>query len=96
MVPHEQTREERANLILKDENAIKRIDTQRYIVKSQSGNGEYEVISSEFGLGCSCPDHAYRGLECKHILAVKFSLELREKVATQIVIPQIAIGNCAY
>jgi transposase-like protein len=35
-------------------------------------------------------------VECKHILAVKFSLELRRKVATQIVIPQIAVGNCAY
>lgn len=89
-----QTREERANLILKDENAIKRIDPQRYFVKSQSGNGEYEVISSEFGLGCSCPDHRYRGLECKHILAVKFSLELRAKVESRVVIAPVPLGKC--
>jgi putative transposase len=91
-----QTREERANLILKDEKAIRRIDTQRYFVRSQSGNGEYEVISSEFGLGCSCPDHTYRGLECKHILAVKFSIELRKKVESQIVIAPVSLGNCPY
>ena len=89
-----QTREERANLILKDEKAVRRIDSQRYFVKSQSGNGEYEVISSEFGFGCSCPDHLYRGMECKHVLAVKFSLELRKKVESQITIKPIAIGNC--
>jgi transposase-like protein len=89
-----QSREEKANLILKDESAIRRIDAQRYFVKSQSGNGEYEVISSEFGWGCSCPDHRFRGLECKHILAVKFSIELRKKVESQITIKPIPIGNC--
>jgi putative transposase len=89
-----QTREEKANLILKDEKAIRRLDAQRYFVKSQSGNGEYEVISSEYGLGCSCRDHLFRGVECKHILAVKFSIELRKKVESQITIKPIAIGNC--
>jgi len=89
-----QTREEKANLIVKDEKAITRINAQRYFVKSQSGNGEYEVINSEYGLGCSCPDHLYRGLECKHILAVKFSLELRKKVESRIVIAPVPIGKC--
>lgn len=89
-----QTREEKANLILKDEKAIRRIDSQRYFVKSQSGNGEYEVISTEFGLGCSCPDHLYRAQECKHILAVKFSLEIRKTVESQVTIKPISIGNC--
>jgi transposase-like protein len=89
-----QTREERANLILKDEKAIRRVDAQRYFVKSQSGKGEYEVIFSEFGFGCSCPDNCFRGLDCKHILAVKFSIELRAKVESQITIAPIAIGIC--
>jgi putative transposase len=89
-----QTREERANLILKDEKAIRRIDAQRFFVKSQSGKGEYEVISSEFGFGCSCPDQCYRGVECKHILAVKFSLELRAKVESRITIAPIPLGEC--
>jgi transposase-like protein len=89
-----QTREEKANLILKDEKAITRVNSQRYLVKSQSGNGDYEVIFSEFGAGCSCADHLYRGMECKHVLAVKFSLELRKKVESQITIKPIAIGNC--
>src|SRR5213593_369753 len=94
MTPYVNSREERATLILKDEKAITRIDSQRYFVKSQSGNGEYEVIFSEFGAGCSCSDHLYRGVECKHVLAVKFSLELRKKVESQVTIKQIAIGNC--
>ncbi|MGI0016544.1 MAG: DDE-type integrase/transposase/recombinase, partial [Nitrososphaera sp.] len=94
MTPYMNSREERANLILKDEKAITRIDAQRYFVKSQSGKGEYEVISSEFGFGCSCPDHLYRGLECKHVLAVKFSLELRKTVASQVTIKPIVLGNC--
>jgi len=89
-----QTREEKATLILKDEKAIRRLDAQRYLVKSQSGNGEYEIISSEYGWGCSCKDHGFRGTECKHILAVKFSLELRQKVECQITIKPIALGNC--
>ena len=96
MTPYTNAREERANLILKDEKAITRISPQRYFVKSQSGNGEYEVISSEFGFGCSCRDHLYRGVECKHILAVKFSIELRKKVESEIVIAPISIGNCPH
>jgi transposase-like protein len=94
MTPYVNAREERANLILRDEKAITRIDPQRYFVKSQSGAGEYEVISSEYGFGCSCRDHLYRGVDCKHILAVRFSLELRKKVASQVVISPIAFGKC--
>ncbi len=96
MAPQPLSREEKANLILKDETAIKRIDPQRYFVKSQSGNGEYEVISSEFGLGCSCKDHLHRGVECKHILAVKFSLELRKKVESRVVIAPVPLGECPH
>jgi hypothetical protein len=37
--------------------AIKRISESAYKVKSQNGNGDYEVNSTDLGWICSCPDH---------------------------------------
>ena len=37
--------------------AIKRISELKYVLKSQSGNGDYDVNSSDLGWLCSCPDH---------------------------------------
>lgn len=41
-------------------------------VPSQSGRGAYRVIPDE-GF-CSCPDHETRGVACKHVLAVQYTL----------------------
>ena len=49
LTPNANSREERASLIANDEKAIRRINQQRYFVRSKSGNGEYEDIDSEFG-----------------------------------------------
>lgn len=46
----------------------------KYRVKSQSGNGYYDVEETEIGWKCSCPDHKYREMKCKHIWAVEISL----------------------
>ena len=78
---------------------MKRIDAHSYIVKSQSGNGEYDVVSGELGWLCSCPDHMFRGQKCKHIFAVEFSLEIRttvesKGVAAGITITPITISVC--
>lgn len=58
-----------------------------YQVPSQSGNGVYKVISNYFGgmsgWSCECPDHIHRGVECKHIHAIKFWLALKEKLTIQ-------------
>jgi putative transposase len=43
-------------------DAIKRINESEYIVKSQSGNGDYEIHSTDLGWVCSCPDHKFRGV----------------------------------
>lgn len=42
------------------------------------------------------PDHMYRGVECKHIHAVKFWLALKEQIASKIeeIIPEIACPLC--
>lgn len=87
-------REERGKAIARVDGHVKRIDENYYKVRSQSGNGEYDVRSGELGWICSCPDFAYRGQKCKHIHAVEFSLLLRKKVASQIVIQPVSNLSC--
>jgi hypothetical protein len=67
-------------------NGIKRIDQHSYKAKSQSSEIEYDILDTELGFICSCRDHVYRGVKCKHIYAVEFSLELRKTVESSIVI----------
>jgi transposase-like protein len=80
------SREERGKEIASLEDQIKRIDTTHYAVKSQSNHGEYDVIQTEFGWTCSCPDHEFRQAKCKHIYAVEFSFAIRKEVEATIVI----------
>jgi transposase len=50
-----------------------------WTVPSQSGNGKYTVnLNEQF---CSCPDHETRGVKCKHMFAVQFTIE-RERGIT--------------
>lgn len=47
----------------------------RWSVPSQSGEGTYSVVVTETGTWtCTCPDHETRMVECKHILAVTFTV----------------------
>jgi len=90
-------REQRGLEIAKaQESQINRIDSATYQVLSQSGNGECVVCLSEDEWRCECPDHRFRGVKCKHIWAVEFSLKLREQVRKNIVIEEVAISNCLY
>lgn len=77
-------------------NQINRINQDNYQVKSQSGNGEYTVSLKEFGWVCSCPDHVYRHVKCKHTWAVEFSLQIREQVRKNIVIQQVTVSECLF
>lgn len=52
-----------------------------YSVKSQSRDEYYQVIKTESGWRCSCPDHIWRDKKCKHIFAVEFSTKVRLEVA---------------
>jgi hypothetical protein len=51
----------------------------KWVVPSQSGNGKYTVNLNE--QNCSCPDHETRGVKCKHMFAVEFTIE-RERGIT--------------
>jgi putative transposase len=58
---------------------IKQLEAHTFKVKSQSGNGQY-VITNGKTWDCTCPDHTYRKVMCKHIFAVKFWISLKEKI----------------
>jgi putative transposase len=73
-------RAERGRLICDLGDQVRRLDDNEYAVRSQSGKGEYSVRASESGWACSCPDYAYRQVECKHIHAVEFSRKIRTAV----------------
>jgi transposase-like protein len=72
------------------------MDEYSYKVKSQTGNGDYNVISSERGWQCSCPDSVYRREKCKHIFAVEFSLAIRDEVAQEVIIKPVSPSVCIY
>jgi putative transposase len=88
-----QTREQKGRGISEKGTEVKRIDEHAYEVISQSGNGTYSILSTEYGWSCSCPDSQYRGVDCKHILAVKFSAAIR-KVVKVTTIHQVT-SSCA-
>lgn len=54
----------------------------------------YDVIGTEAGWVCQCPDHKFRHVCCKHIHAVEISLKLRENVKDDIVISEVVIDSC--
>jgi putative transposase len=75
--------------------AVKRINESVYKVKSQNGSGEYDVSSTDLGWVCSCPDHKYRGVKCKHIFAVDISFALHKEVEVTRIQP-LDINCCIF
>ncbi len=64
-------------------NQVKRITAVFYKVKSQSSDFWYEVrhpYKSDGEWSCTCSDHIFRKIDCKHILSVYLSKELRHKI----------------
>jgi transposase-like protein len=92
----ENLRESRGLEIAQKNNQINRVDQYTYRILSQSGNGEYVVCLSEDEWRCECPDYRFRGVKCKHIWAVEFSLKMREQVSKNLVIEEVIISNCAF
>lgn len=95
----QQARITRGAEIASKPNQIVRVDDTTYTVRSQSSNKVYELMSTEHGWICSCPDHMYRGVCCKHIHAVEISKRMREAVQQNMpktVIPQVDLGRCKF
>ena len=70
----------RAYAILAKGDQPKPLGDDNYLVKSQSGNGNYLVAKHDGQWACECLDFRFRSVECKHINAVRFWLALRNKV----------------
>ena len=72
-------RDERGKAIADHGDQIRKVNDNSFRVKSQSGNGFYEVKENNSGMTCTCPDYVYRGGKCKHILATKYYLEVQKE-----------------
>ncbi|MBI5147367.1 MAG: IS1/IS6 family transposase [Thaumarchaeota archaeon] len=84
------TRQMKALAIAGLDNQIKRIDGFTYKVKSQTVDSWYDVVfQRRHGWTCSCPDHTFRNVECKHITAVYISKELRHKIVNNTDVKEI-------
>ncbi|OPY37071.1 MAG: Integrase core domain protein [Methanoregula sp. PtaU1.Bin051] len=91
-------RELRGLKILSEPDTLRQINKNQWEVKSQSGNGFYQVsrkfISKDvYKWSCSCPDHTTRNVICKHIFAVQFSLKLKIDVETDSITQKVEMEN---
>ena len=59
-------RKEQDELIAKTSGAYSMIDESTYRVRSKSGYNTYNVIATESGWACLCPDYAHHNAKCKH------------------------------
>ena len=74
-------RKMKALAIAGQQDQIKRINAVTYKVKSQASETWYDVVHEyKQGWKCTCPDHIYRNVECKHIMSVYLSKQLRNKI----------------
>ncbi len=74
------SREERGLGIYALGNQIKRLTKHAYRVHSQTNGTWYSVKWNGLEWDCDCPDRTFRQTVCKHICAVRFSLEIRKRV----------------
>ena len=94
-------REQRGEQIANSKGQVKRLSEEAYKVKSQIGNGVYDVLKTVEGWMCSCPDHTYRNVKCKHIWAVELSTAIRQGVEVArinrvSIEPITGASNCIY
>ena len=91
-------RRQRGQEIAQRGNQIDRLDDLHYTVRSQSSERVYEIVSTEMGWTCACPDHVYRDVCCKHIHAVEVSRKMREAVQKEATttIKEVDLGRCKF
>ena len=94
--PVDDARRERGLLIAKQEGGIRRVWDGLYYVRSQSGQGEYEVAQTQRGWVCSCPDFSHRNIRCKHVYGVEISLRMRKTVDGSRVIAEVSVSDCYF
>ena len=89
------SRQERGRRIVEGEGQVRRINDHTYEVKSQTwSNRTYEVIHTEHGWLCSCPDSIEANQHCKHAYAVEISRSMRQAVQDGITIRTVDPTKC--
>lgn len=88
--PSLDSRDLKAESIARQFGWVRRVSESQYKVRSQRLNREYDVLSAEKGWYCSCPDHIYRGMECKHVRAVELSYVMRSVIVRPVQVIQVA------
>jgi transposase-like protein len=68
--------------IVSQHGQIKQLEAHTFKVKSQNGNGQY-VVTNGKDWDCTCPDHTYRKVVCKHIFAIRFWISLKKKIESE-------------
>jgi putative transposase len=99
-------RKARGMIYLENGFEPKEINSQTWIVPSQTGNGTYTVHYSNVPhryWKCTCPDFELRGIPCKHINAVQIWKNLRDKfeqmhlkVKQKISIKDVDVSECKF
>jgi putative transposase len=89
-------RQQRGKEIADKTDQIKRIDENWYQVKAQSLSYDswYDVVATETGFVCDCPDNQWRKAKCKHIYAVEFSRTIRKEIWKHVTISPLSTQNC--
>lgn len=97
MAENTNPREEKGKIIAQKQD-VTRIESDYYIVKSQTTLRQYNVVKIGDAWKCTCPDHTYRQVCCKHIHAVEFSIKIREEVKakTNQDIKTITVNDCLF
>lgn len=80
--PSEQMRVIRGYAIISKGDTPQQVSKNTYSIASQNNNGRYTVTMSKKS-ACTCPDFIGRQMDCKHIYAVKYFLDINNKIKTQ-------------
>lgn len=75
-----------------------RVSDYHYHVHSQTTKRDYDVVKVGDKWSCSCPDHVFRHVCCKHIHAIEFSIKLRQEVRerNKVTISPINVTSCLF
>lgn len=75
-----------------------RVSDNFYHVKSQTTKREYNVVKTDGVWKCTCPDHTFRHICCKHIHAIEFSIKLRQEVRerNKVTIQPVTVSSCLF
>jgi len=77
------TRLDKALRMLNYHFHIKDAGSGKYYVQSQSSTSMYQIMQKDKDFECACPDFEKRGLECKHIIALKQHLLVMKHMAEE-------------